>query len=87
MPAWDAADTFRTLWPQLVADVVLYPSDAGGRRTTAYPGWGCACMLSKSEPSVGYDGWPLLGDDPIKPGDSRRLGFVFFSPEGLEAIS
>lgn len=81
------AETLRNMQPQLVADVVLYQTDQGGRQTTAYPGWGCPCMVSKKEPLVGYDAWPLLGDDPINPGESRRLGFVFLSPDGLETIA
>jgi hypothetical protein len=36
-------------------------------------------------PIVGYDGWPLLGDRPLRPGEQRRLGFVFGS--GAEAAS
>ncbi len=28
-----------------------------------------------------YDGWPLLGETAIQPGESRRLGFVFLSGE------
>jgi hypothetical protein len=67
--------------PQLVADVTLYPSSAGGRRSIAYPGWGCPCCVSKEQPVVGYDAWPLLGDKPLEPGDKRRLGFVFLSGE------
>ena len=81
------ADALRSMQPQLVADVVLYPTEQGGRPTAAYPGWGCPCVVSKTLPLVGYDGWPLLGDEPINPGESRRLGFVFLAPEGLEAIS
>jgi hypothetical protein len=28
---------------------------------------------------VGYDGWPLLGDVTMAPGESRRVGYVFLS--------
>src|SRR5262249_42235799 len=82
----DRAETLRNMQPQLFADVVLYPAEQGGRRTTAYPGWGCPCMIAKAEPLVGYDAWPLLGDDPINPGDSRCLGFIFLTQEGLETV-
>jgi len=37
-------------------------------------------MVSKSEPLTGWDGWPLL-DEPLGPGERRRLGFVFLSGE------
>ena len=82
----ERAEALRNMQPQLIADVVLYRTDQGGRRTAAYLGWGCPCMVSKMQPLVGYDGWPLLGDEPINPGESRRLGFVFLAPEGLAAI-
>jgi hypothetical protein len=52
------------------------------RRSPAFPGRGCPCCLSKETPIVAaYDGWPLLGDTAIKPGESRRLGFVFLFGE------
>jgi hypothetical protein len=48
----------------------------------AVPGWGCPCMASDQPPLVGYDGWPLLGDLPLAPGERRRVGFVFpLSPD------
>ena len=80
------AEVLRKMQPQLVADVVLYPTEAGGRRGPAYLGWGCPCMISKMHPLVGYDGWPLIGEEPLQPGDHRRLGFVFLTPDGLEAL-
>jgi len=40
---------------------------------------------STAKPSILYcvqiDGWPVLGDTAIQPGESRRLGFVFLSGE------
>ena len=71
----------QTMSPQLVADVTLYPTSGGGRKSTVFPGWGCPCCISKQHPLVGYDGWPLLGDTPLEPGEQRRLGFVFLSGE------
>jgi hypothetical protein len=38
-------------------------------------------MVSSEPPWDGWDGWPLLDERAIEPGDSRRLGFVFLSPE------
>lgn len=76
------AEQLRSMTPQLVADVTLYRTQDGGRRSTAFPGWGCPCCLSKATPIVAaYDAWPLLGDTAIQPGESRRLGFVFLSGE------
>lgn len=76
------AERMKIMAPQLIADVVLYDTEAGGRKSFALPGWGCPCVPSKSEPIAGFDGFPLLGDSPIGPGDKRRLGFVFIWPEG-----
>jgi hypothetical protein len=75
------AEQLKGMAPQLMAEVTMYPSESGGRRSLAFPGWGCPCCLSKDTPIVGRDGWPLLGDEPLAPGDRRRLGFVFLSPE------
>ena len=74
------SDELPTMSPQLVADVTLYSTAEGGKKLTVHPGWGCPCCCSKSSPVVGYDGWPLLME-PLAPGDSRRLGFVFLSGE------
>jgi hypothetical protein len=76
------AEALLAMPPQLIADVILYPTAEGGKMLAAQPGWGCPCCCSKSSPVVGYDGWPLL-KEPLAPGDSRRLGFVFLS--GKEA--
>jgi hypothetical protein len=76
----------RTASSQLTADVLLYATDAGGRKTPAIAGWGCVCCVSKSLPVVGYDGWPLLGDSSLMPGERKRLGFVFLSGEETAAM-
>ena len=76
------AEQLRNMTPQLIADVTLYQTAEGGRRSPAFPGWGCPCCLAKETPIVAaYDGWPLLGEMAIQPGESRRLGFVFLSGE------
>jgi hypothetical protein len=76
------AEQLSKMSPQLIADVTLYRTDEGGRRSSAFPGWGCPCCLSKETPILAaYDGWPLLGEVAIQPGESRRLGFVFLSGE------
>ncbi len=79
-------DHLRTAKAQLMADVRLYRTEDGGKSLTAHLGWGCTCMMSNTPPWTGWDAWPLLGNDPLNPGDERRLGFVFLSLEGLEAI-
>ena len=80
------AEQLQGMSPQLIAEVTLYATADGGRKSTAFPGWGCPCCVSRQEPIVGYDGWPLLGDTPIEPGERRRLGFVFLSGEEAAVI-
>lgn len=36
-------------------------------------------MVSEKEPLIGYDALPLIGDEPLLPGETRQLGFVFLS--------
>ena len=74
------ADALRHMSPQLIADVTLYPTAEGGKKLVAQLGWGCPCMASKTPPLLGYDGWPLF-DEPMVPGEHRRLGFVFMLGE------
>ncbi|WP_245968691.1 hypothetical protein [Hephaestia caeni] len=40
-------------------------------------------MVSDAEPLQGWDALLLLRDQPLRPGEERRLGFVFLS--GQEA--
>lgn len=79
------SEHLKAVAPQLIADVTLYPSASGGRKSAVQPGWGCPCCVSKDSPIVGYDGWPLLGDFALAPGESRQLGFFFLS--GDEAVA
>jgi hypothetical protein len=75
------ADFSRTQRPHLIAEVRMFDTADGGRKGPAYPGWGCPCMLSKAEPLIGYDALPFLADCHLLPGQTRRLGFFFLSPE------
>jgi hypothetical protein len=34
--------------PQLTADVTMYPTDQGGRKSLALPGWGCPCCYRRN---------------------------------------
>ena len=72
------AEALRTMAPQLIADLTLYPTSEGGKKLTIQPGYGCPCLVSKVEPLVGYDGWPVP-EEPLPQGPSRRVGFVFLS--------
>lgn len=82
----ERAELIASMTPQLHADVTLYPTSDNGKSVPALPGWGCPCMVAKMQLLVGYDGFPQLGDQPLRPGDQRRLGFVFLSPEGAETM-
>jgi hypothetical protein len=75
------AEFIKTATPPLVAEVRMYETAAGGRTGPAYSGWGCPCMVSQREPLIGYDALPLIGGEPLLPGETRRLGFVFLSHE------
>ena len=75
------AEFIRTATPHLIAEVSMYEVTEGGRTGPAYSGWGCPCMLSRKEPLIGYDALPLIGDKPLLPGETRRLGFAFLSHE------
>jgi hypothetical protein len=78
-------EALRTMPPQLIADVTLYPTTQGGKKLVAQPGWGCPCTVTKSPPLISYDAWPLL-EEPLAPGDHRRLGFVFLSGEQAAGV-
>lgn len=69
----------------LIADVTLYDSDNGGRKGAAPPGWGCPTAISTEQLEF-YDAWPQLGGEWLQPNETRRVGFVFFSPEGAEKM-
>jgi len=67
--------------PDLVADVTLYSTDNGGRKgPTASEWFGCPVMISKDKLS-GWDCRILLNGTPLRPGDTRRVGMVFLSPD------
>ncbi|WP_175518153.1 hypothetical protein [Sphingomonas sp. OK281] len=78
-------DIQREAAPEIVADVRMYETADGGRAAPAAPGWGCPVMVSDVEPLLGFDALPLLRDQALEPGECRRLGFVFLSPQ--EAVA
>ncbi|HEV2597064.1 MAG TPA: hypothetical protein VGU00_01790 [Sphingopyxis sp.] len=76
----------RTADPHLIADVRMYETDAGGRKGPALPGWVCPVMISKDQPLEGWDAFLLLRDQPISPGECRRIGIHFvFGEAGATA--
>lgn len=75
------AEFLRTAVPNLIAEVRMYATEDGGRKTPAIAGWGVPCMASLAHPLVGWDALLLIGDQPLRPGESRRMGFVFLTGE------
>jgi hypothetical protein len=70
----------------LVADLHLYPEEAGGRTQPIVIGFGCPCFPYKAS-REGWDGYPLL-EHEMMPGETRRVGFVFLSGrEAVDALS
>ena len=65
----------------------LYPTEQGGKTKSIGLGWGCPCTTQQTEGAgwVCYDGWPLLGDEQMSPGDCRRVGYVFLA--GNQAVA
>lgn len=80
------ADDLKRVTPQFVVNLRLYPTAEGGRANPILPGFGCPCSLRKEEPWEGYDGWPLLGDEPLFPGEMRQIGYFFLFPESAEKV-
>ncbi len=80
----DRATSLEGKQPHLTIDLVLYPTDQGGRAIEAVPGWGFVCVQDEAT-RAGWDGWPLLGKRSIRPGESRRVGLFLLS--GDEAAS
>ena len=78
-------DIQRNAEPELTADVTLFRTEDGGRQGPVTSGFGCPVMVSKNEPLEGWDALLLLRDNPLQPGETRRLGFVFLS--GQEAVA
>lgn len=79
------AEMLKARAPDLIADVEIYPADSSPRKGPLPPGFGCLCVTSKEPPVSGWDCWLMLGDEPMQPGDKRRIGFVFLSGEEAAA--
>ncbi len=80
----DHFEMLRTGRAHVSAEVTMIPTEEGGRKIPALPGFMCSAMLSMEQPLVGYTAWLLLGDTPIKPGDVRTVGLVFANPDAID---
>ena len=79
-------EPWQTRAPDLIADVLIYPTEEGGRATAIQPGYGCPCFTEKQTGVGGWDARLQLGDQPLELGIKRQVGFVFLSSEGAEKM-
>lgn len=63
----------------LIADVWLYPTAQGGKLQSVFSGWGCPCKTTLKPEEPAWDGWPILGDVELRPGETGRFGWMFLS--------
>lgn len=84
-PLLTRAESLRRMSPHLVADLYLYPTAEGGRKSAVLPGWGCPCSCYKSTDAIFYDGWPVL-DSPLAPGERRRVGYIFLHGKDIGSV-
>lgn len=80
----DHFEMLRTGRAQVTAEVTMIPTEEGGRRIPALPGFVCPVLLGMEQPLLTYSAWLLLGETPIKPGDVRTVGFVFANPDAID---
>lgn len=71
--------------PDLFAEVSFYPQQAGGRTKPVISGLGFPCKISETA-SNGWDARLVFEGTPIVPGQTRKVGLIFLTPEGEQAI-
>ena len=72
--------------PDIIADITLYPTDEGGRRTAIQGDWySCPCLTTPSSFEEGRDCRILLYGQIVAPGETARLGVAFLSGEEAAA--
>lgn len=79
-------EPWQTRAPDLIAEVLIYPAEDGGRSTAIQPGYACPCFVEKVNSDEGWDARLQLGDRPLEPGMRRQVGFIFLSSEGTERM-
>jgi len=76
--------------PDLIVDLTLWPTEKGGRKSAIRLGYGSPCTVQRERGDewICWDGWPLLGDTELAPGQSCRVGYTFMSgQQAVEALS
>lgn len=79
-------EPWQTRAPDLIAEVLIYLTEDGGRSTAIQPGYGCPCFTEKQTRDGGWDARLQLGDRALEPGIRLQVGFVFLSSEGAEIM-
>jgi len=62
----------------LIADAWLYPTDQGGKSQPVSSGC-CPCKTTIAPEEPAWDGWPILGEVELQPGETGRFGWMFLS--------
>ncbi|MDV3253360.1 hypothetical protein DevBK_18645 [Devosia sp. BK] len=71
--------------PDLFADVSFYSPQSGGRIKPIPSGLGFPCKASETAPNA-WDARLYFEGAPIQAGETRRVGLLFLTTEGEQAI-
>jgi hypothetical protein len=67
--------------PHFIAEITLYPHDRGGRRSPIIAErYSCPCKFHEKD-FTGWDCIILTGGERFSPGETKRFGVVFLTPE------
>ena len=76
----------RSLEPDLMVDLYLYPTEPGGTSSSIRLGYLCPCTTDRRL-DESWDGFPLLESEMLA-GERRRVGFAFMAgPKAAQALS
>jgi hypothetical protein len=70
----------------LIADLSLYATEVGGKTRPITEGFGCPCFPVGDRSGGAWDARLLLEGEPLYPGQTRRVAFVFLSGERAAEI-
>ena len=72
--------------PELIADLYLYPTEDGGPKLPISEGYRCPSYSRKDNRENGWTCFPHVGDEPLAPGQKRRVRLSFLLPEAAEEM-
>ena len=82
------AEALKRLRPHLIVDLHLYAKPSQVPSEPIAPGRGCPCFADRQRTSHGWYGNPMLGDEWMHPGETRRVGYFFLSSqEAADSLS